>query len=70
GSTKGGPIMQRRYLILLIAIALLVLAVVPAALAGPKGTDRPFKGSVPFGPANAAGTTASTSKAIAMSSIR
>lgn len=37
--------MQRRYLILLIAIALLVLAVVPAALAGPKGTDRPFKGS-------------------------
>lgn len=37
--------MHRRYLILLTAIALLVLAVVPAALAGPKGTVRPFKGS-------------------------
>jgi hypothetical protein len=37
--------MRRRYLILLCLIALLVLAVVPAAVAGPKGTDRPFKGA-------------------------
>lgn len=36
--------MRRRGVLLLVLIALLVMAVVPAALAGPKGTDRPFKG--------------------------
>lgn len=37
--------MRRRGVLLLVLIALLAMAVVPAALAGPKGTDRPFKGS-------------------------
>ena len=37
--------MRRRGVLLLALIALLVMAVVPAALAGPKGTDRPFKGA-------------------------
>lgn len=37
--------MQRRILVLLIGLALLMMAVVPAALAGPNGTDRSFKGA-------------------------
>jgi hypothetical protein len=36
--------MIKRSSILMLAIALLVLAAVPAAIAGPKGTDRPIKG--------------------------
>jgi hypothetical protein len=36
--------MQRRSVVLLALIALMIMAVVPAALAGPRGTDRPFKG--------------------------
>jgi hypothetical protein len=37
--------MQRRILVLLIGLALLMLAAVPTALAGPNGTDRPFRGA-------------------------
>jgi hypothetical protein len=37
--------MRRRGAVLVGIIALVIMAVVPAALAGPRGTDRPFKGS-------------------------
>lgn len=36
--------MRRRSVLLLALVGLLILAVVPAALAGPDGTDRPFSG--------------------------
>jgi hypothetical protein len=36
--------MRRRSVLLLALVALLIMAVVPAALAGAGGTDRPFKG--------------------------